>query len=157
MQSKQGAELNERKGVFVGRELFRVPVGEHHKVTDGVFHYRAKEKPMRRKARISTRLIGSIRFMCVLYSAREGDASLFCAFPQAGLDTVPNPSQDHLYVFPGLRLRIQDHLVDGFVEVGVALLNLLLAHVYIIGHPGPKLKPQGGFFCRRKSLPCLGL
>ena len=148
MQSKQGAELNEIKSVFVGRELFGVPVGEHHKVTDSVFHYRAKEKPMRRKARISTRLIGSIRFMCVLYSARDVDASLFCAFPQAGLDTEPNPSQDHLYVFPGLRLRIQDHLVDGFVKVGVALFNLLLAHVCSIPEKGVRVKPFSRFFHR---------
>ena len=97
-------------------------------------HHREKEKPMRRKARISTRLIGSIRFMCVLYSARNRDASLFCAFFHAGLHTVSNPGQDHLYVLPGLRLRVQDHLVDGFVEVRVALLNLLLAHGYIITH-----------------------
>ncbi len=116
----------------------------------------AYEVPSRtRERKVSS--VMSLSFMCVLYSARDVDESLFCAFFHAGLDTVPNPSQDHLHVLPGLRLRVQDHLVDGFVEVGVALLNLLLAHVYIIGHPGPKLKPQGGFFCRRKLLPCLGL
>ena len=132
MQLKQGAELNKGESVLVGRELFRVPVGKHHKVTDSLFH------------------------VCIILSEEQRCKPFLRFFPcWSGHCIQPKPRP-----YPRLPRTQAQHRGSSGRRLrggwGSVAQSLACSCVYYTP-PRADCKPLGGFFCRRKCLPCLGL